>query len=122
MGQLDIILDKITGLSAEAKVIGKREDVKKNSDIMALRENFVGKISDLMEHMETDSRLLANPKLHDEFKERVSSFRRTVAMEHAKWRIVNIEADPEGYLHAAQALDVEISNTMAWAKSALRTA
>src|SRR3990172_3223242 len=97
MARLDTLLDEAEATHSEMQLALRNKDEKSLRNIIGLRTKFAGHMSEMVGAVKTDSRLLANPELAQEFEERFLEVRQKLAQHQAKYRMASMEENEAEY-------------------------
>jgi hypothetical protein len=88
-------------------------------DVVQVRARLTKLIGDMMGSIKADSRLQARPDIASEFEARFFEMRQTQAQHHGKWRVANIDQDPDTYLSETVAVASRHDDFYDWARRTL---
>ena len=122
MARLDTLLDEAEATHSEMQLALRNKDEKSLRNIIGLRTKFAGHMSEMVGAVKTDSRLLANPELAQEFEERFLEVRQKLAQHQAKYRMASMEENEAEYRQSVAAVSRLQNDFYSWAKGALARA
>jgi hypothetical protein len=115
LSEMDGVIEDLKRTQPET---ARKQPRERAAIILQNRQRFISALSKLYEEIKTDPKLAGNPALAAEFTSRLSDVRKKLADLQAKWRMVTVEADFDGYARESGPVAEGILAFVRWARDA----